>query len=323
MVIIIIITDLTEFVDALVIVVRSCTTEAPAGSPPPPTQMPGKILEMPAATRKILFDQSFFSSLVEMDYNTPAVAELCRHLSWHAADRSDIVVETIVSQFDKGPTVKYPVFEQLLEAVLAMDDAPLQERRIRRALTTFKMQSIISSHHNYAPKFKGLLAVAQELHDRRDIHALDIVRFIAKMAFDNVAVRDYLLRRPGDIQWITEYLESKFEDEEPQVRRVAADELRQDAEAGIVTKLVPLHRRENAQALVPELQTLPQWKTSGLYATLVFFHALAKDKPSAAASGSSGANDDLILQQQETINQLQKKLDTAEKENKVVRLDFP
>jgi hypothetical protein len=298
---------LTEFIDTLVIVVRGCSTEAAPNAPPAPTAITDKVLELPPHSRKILADQSFFGSLVEMDYNTPAVTDLCRHLSWYAPERSDIITEIVVSQFEKGPSVKFGVFEYILENLLALND-DLQERRIRRSMTTFKMQSLLSNH-SYS-KIKGLLAVAQDLHERRDTHALDLVRFVAKCCYTNPAVRDFILRRAGDLQWIVEFLDAKFEEEEPTIR-LSPEVIRSDAEAGLVLQLIPLNRA----ATFPEhiTSSLPNWKATGLYSSLVFFHALSQDKP------KSLINDDLLLQQQEKINELTKQLSEATRDRDLVR----
>jgi hypothetical protein len=191
--------DLTEFIDTLATLVRGCMTGALKEKGTPPTALPGPLIAMPQRERKEIFDRKFFSSMLEMDYNTQAAVLIILHISWEDIAKTKWCLEIILSELAKnGGNEKSHIFLKLLQPVLQMQDS-LQNTRVIIALSPF-----VNSN---APR--GLLALIHELHNNNSKFSYQLIKYLMQLSNNIAAVASYLGKQKKEMMWIEQFLEAK------------------------------------------------------------------------------------------------------------------
>jgi len=138
-----------------------------------------------------------------------------------------MILEHVLRLFETSAAHKMALYEALVEALLALED-DLQERRVRKGITSFKYQSVLTSY-----KAKGLVGIAQKMHEDRNRSALDVAKFVVKLARDNKHVYNFLSRRAQDLNFLKEFLETKLEEELPG-SKVTSQQIEEDLPKALV-----------------------------------------------------------------------------------------
>lgn len=350
--------DLNEFIETIALLVRSCSNENPSlwidptkprlessedQNPsllngPPPCRLQIGDLEMPAASKQDLYYATdFFTSLLEMDYNSPATGDLCEYVCWHVLERTNYVLDHLLTKIDVKPTEnKAPVLEYLLYRLLSINDN-LRDHRVKKVMGKSATESSLNSNSSSYGAYSGsmlsyssskpvrsLLLLAQTASLHAVLYVVGYVRLIETIP----ACLDYLLSSPLDLLWLRKFWREQFYTQNPQVQ--CDSHLEADAAAGLhnwfsaAADLV--HPRHPAHpppktamsftgeqgARFTELATEP-WKKSMAYLALVLCTHLTQ-----LNGNKEPAYEDLVLEQEKELLTMKARVAELEKEKKTL-----
>lgn len=327
--------DLVEFIDTITVLVCSCKNENPSSdlivddpsndstvlSGPPRSRLQIDDLEMPAASKQDLYYATdFFTSLLEMDYNSPSTADMIEYISWYVPARTDYVLDHLLTKIDVKPTEnKAPVLEYLLFRLLSIEDN-LQNHRIERVMSKNEFASSLSKHHG-SKMVKGLLLLAQSQHSP-SVALLYMVGYM-RLLEAHEPCREYILKHPVDLLWIRKFWKNQFE---AQFTNIQYDKtILEDANnqlhryfSAVAESVHPRHPHHGlpstAEPLDPETSSRYEpWRLSVPYLGLVFATWLLQ-----CTGDSEPAYEDIVLSQEKQLAQLQAKVAKLEKERKTL-----
>lgn len=346
--------DLVEFIETITLLVCSCKNENPSRwidptkpplapeddqpsliNGPPPCRLQIGDLDMPAASKNDLYYATdFFTSLLEMDYNSPSTGDMCEYASWYVLDRTNYVLDHLLTKIDVKPTEnKAPVLEYLLYRLLSIDDN-LRDHRVKRVMgktsvesslgSPYSGSSMLASYSGGNKAVKSLLLLAQSASHHAALYVVGYVRLLETIP----ACLSYVLDNPLDLLWLRKFWRDQFIRQHPQVS--CDSHLEADAAAGLhnwfsaaADLLHPRHPAhpppasarsftgdEGAQFahMAPE-----PWKKSVAYLALVFCTHLA-----TLNGNKEPAYEDLVLEQEKELTSLKSKIADLEKEKKTL-----
>jgi len=201
--------DLREFIETLAILLRGCKIEGTSVSVSPLARVEegGKLLTLSESNERDIFEEEFFQSLLEMDYNTEAAIQILLHTCWESEGRSRWVMDILLNSFEIKEQHKIVVFQKLLRPLLDLKDS-LQDRRIYWALTPFKTADARDMHSYNLPV--GLMGIVREkyhTYSNLDV-AVMLARYIISLAQDVKRVYIFLLAHKGELYFLRDFLES-------------------------------------------------------------------------------------------------------------------
>jgi ubiquitin C-terminal hydrolase len=331
--------DLVEFIDTITILVCSCKNENPAPeiadieataaaaqgpsifNGPPRSRFQLGDLELPQQSKQDMYVATeFFTSLLEMDYNSPSTGDMLEYICWHVKPRSDYVLDHLLTKIDVKPSEnKAPVLEYLLFRVLSIDDE-FKQHRVERVMGKTESPSTLGKYSLGSKLVKSLLLLAQSQPTFAVLYMVGYLRLIETVPY----CMEYVLRkdRVVDLLWIRKFWKSQFETQFPNVSCDAS--LMVDAQLGLhqyfsaAADLV--HARHPAHPRGPtfkpfddDINSLEPWKRSVPYLALVFCTWLAQ-----ANGNTEPAYEDIVLSQEKDLRKLRAELEQLKKEKKVL-----
>lgn len=313
--------DLVEFIDTLAVLYRGSRTEASPDAPPSPYRLTDDLTDrIPPTSCFALFESKFFHIVLDMQYNVQSITELVKHASWNNPERSEPILEEALRTLQQGQTHRLPGYEYQLAGLLSISDS-LQDKRIRRALTSFKFSG--------SSKGRGMMAHVMEMHSRnsKDPNSADIARFITVLARDIPAVFRYICRRQSDLEWLREFLESKVDELLNQRFALAHSNFR------LTEELLVQDARERQKDLFPKMvgyvpnaqvvtrdpnknaSQLDFLRNEATYASLVFVHWCCLQAEEGVGQGASPAGaDDQVFKLVDQVDKLQQQVKALEKD---------
>jgi len=201
-----------------------------------PYALPGELLPpLEKHHKEDIFDYSFFSSMMEMEYNTEATIQIIQHISWNCPERSKWTMLCVLEEFDKVMQHKQFALSSILSALLSIDDE-LKSKRVNWALSPFPIAPSKYQTNNYSsiPKTTGLLG---HLKNQPKF----VIQLLMHLQSTNADVKQYLRDRRSELLWMRDSLVSTLENEKQTVPQIT-----EDADADVIvpapsrTEAVPL-----------------------------------------------------------------------------------
>lgn len=344
--------DLVEFIETITLLVCSCKNENPSRwvdptkppvapeddqpsllNGPPPCRLQIGDLDMPATSKNDLYHATdFFTSLLEMDYNSPSTGDMCEYASWYVLDRTNYVLDHLLTKIDVKPTEnKAPVLEYLLYRLLSIDDN-LRDHRVKRVMGKTSASSTLSSPYSTGmlssyqgnKAVKSLLLLAQSATHHAALYVVGYVRLLETIP----ACLSYVLDNPLDLLWLRKFWRDQFSRLHPQVS--CDSHLEADAAAGLhnwfsaaADILHPRHPAHpppaSARSFTGDegaefMRLAPEpWKKTVAYLALVFCTHL-----STLDGNKEPAYEDLVLEQEKELTTLKSRIADLEKEKKTL-----
>lgn len=301
---------------------------------PPVNRLQIGDLEMPSQSRQDLYSATdFFTSLLEMDYNSPSTADMCEYICWYVPERTNYVLDHLLTKIDVKPMDnKAPVLEYLLYRLLTIND-DLRDHRIRRALGKTLINSSLNSNSVYSSSMmyssgtgksvKSLLLLAQSATQHAVLYVVGFMRLIETIP----ACLEYVLANSLDLLWLRKFWREQFCNAFPQascdsgLEKDAKDlklYLWFSAAADLVHPRHPAHPvPPTSKNFIdhPEFATLaPEpWKKHISYLALVFVTHLME-----LNGNKEPVYEDLVLEQEKELIALKAKNAELEKEKKTL-----
>ena len=331
--------DLVEFIDTITLLTLSCKNENPAPelsdveataaaaqgpsifNGPPRSKLQVGDLEMPATSKQdMYYATDFFTSLLEMDYNSPSTGDMLEYICWHVKSRTDYVLDHLLTKIDVKPSEnKAPVLEFLLYRVLSIDD-DLRQHRVERVMGKVEVPSSLGKYSIGSKLVKSLLLLAQSTPAYSVLYMVGYLRLIETLP----SCLDFVLKkeRVVDLLWLRKFWKTQFETQFPNVS--CDSSLMADAQLGLhhyfsaAADLVhprhPAHPRALSSKPFDEMTNgLEPWRRSVPYLALVFCTWLAQ-----ANGNTEPAYEDIVLSQEKDLRKLRAELEQLKKEKKVL-----
>lgn len=249
--------DLVEFYNTISIILRSCRNESKDKDVLPPNRICDDLIEMPNGWLDFFWDRRFFQSFMEMDYNTPAVCEIVAYVSYKCKERSDMIMDILINEFDECSSHKVPVFNDIFKSMILLnDDIDLIQHRIRNYIGT-----------SHKKNNKGSLLRLAKSSSRN----MKIIPYVLRLSSHSSELFNYLITS-RDLYWIIDTYENLLEEEFNDFF-VNDSIINEDIKNGYheyFIKDIPLL----------DIKDQPRWKTSEDYLTLLYANYIAKQKPS-------------------------------------------
>ncbi|PRP81656.1 hypothetical protein PROFUN_01163 [Planoprotostelium fungivorum] len=181
--------DLTYFISTLSILYRGCYNNGTRDTLPPTTLPNTQLIDMPQNEYKALFQNSFFTSMLEMEYNTPAVTEIIRHACWEDLKRTKSVLEVLLTGMEKSK-----------------EELPHHEKtRVILTVSSFEV-----AQKNGTTAGGGLLAQIQHTCKTDSGVFLQLIRFLMSLIEGIPIVEEYCAEQIREILRVREMMETKI-----------------------------------------------------------------------------------------------------------------
>jgi ubiquitin C-terminal hydrolase len=329
--------DLVEFIDTITILVRACRNENPAAeasdteaakaaaqptlfSAPPRSRLQLGDLELPSNSKQdMYYATDFFTSLLEMDYNSPSTGDMLEYICWNVLARTDYVLDHLLTKIDVKPSEnKAPVLEYLLYRLLSIDDE-LRLHRIERVMGKKEVPSSLGKYSMGSTKMvKSLLLSSQSQPNFAMLYMVGYLRLVETLP----ACLDYVLKNPIDILWLRKFWRQSFDTQFPNIP--CDSHLIADAQAGFhhyfsaAAELVhPRHpnhpKAADGKPFDEIIGALEPWKRSLPYLALVFCTWLSQYN-----GNTEPAYEDIVLAQEKQILKMAAELSALKKEKKTL-----
>lgn len=251
--------DLVEFYNLVSIILRSVRNESKDKNVLPPNRICDDLIEMPNGWLDFFWDKRFFQSFMEMDYNTPAVCEIVSYVSYKCKERSDMIMDILIDEFDECVSHKVHVFNDIFKSMILLnDDDDLVQHRIRNYIGT-----------SHKKNNKGSLLRLAKSSSKN----MRIVPYVLKLSSQSKALFNYLITS-RDLYWIIDTYENLLEEEFNDFF-VNDSIINEDIEKGY-------HEYFLKEEIPLEFNDKPLWKRSEDYLALLYSHYIAKQKPSSS-----------------------------------------
>jgi len=339
--------DLVEFIDTITILVRSCKNEKPSlmpvaeedvelgvaqtkdvleeykgassGGRHPRSRLQIGDLDLPEASKNDMYEATdFFTSLLEMDYNSPSTGDMLEYICWYVPSRTDYVLDHLLTKINVKPSEnKAPVLEYLLYRCLLIDD-DLRPHRIERVMGKKEVISSLGKGYMGSKMVKSLLLLSQSQPSFAVLYLVGYLRLVESVP----ACMAYLLKNPIDLLSLRKFWRQNFETQFPNVP--CDSHLMADAQAGLYRYFSAaaelIHPRHPSHPTPAEcksfddfIYSLEPWKRSVPYLALVYCTQLSQ-----ATGTSEPAYEDIVLAQEKQILKLAAELESLKKERKTL-----
>jgi ubiquitin C-terminal hydrolase len=276
-------------------------------------------LELPAASKNDMYEATdFFTSLLEMDYNSPSTGDMLEYICWYVPSRTDYVLDHLLTKIDVKPSEnKAPVLEYLLYRVLSIDD-DLRQHRIERVMGKKETPSSLGKGYLGSKMVKSLLLLSQSQHNFAMLYMVGYLRLVETLP----ACFEFVLKNPIDLLTLRKFWRQSFETQFPNVP--CDSHLINDAQNGLhryfsaAAELVhprhPSHPRgPDSLPFDEKINALEPWKRSVPYLALVFCTLLSQHN-----GNTEPAYEDIVLAQEKQILKLASELESLKKERKTL-----
>jgi len=194
--------DLVEYLDTMAVVYRGCRT-SPPDRPLPPTALlddEGVLLDMPDDELRELFStrSGFWSSVLEMDYNSQAAIDVLCHACWEREKETREHAAFITRELSMARESKLHLYAQVMRPLIQMQDS-LQRLRIELFLGPYP--------HNDT---RGLLHIVHSQAPRSPKMAYALIKLLLDLVESVPTVSEYMHSQLSEMRWIETFLKERI-----------------------------------------------------------------------------------------------------------------
>lgn len=135
--------NLSYMIDCVSILTQSCSTES---IDPPPSQLPGKVLNLNRVDQELLHCEAFYNKVLRDNIHPKGVAEIVLHLSWQNQSFSKMIIDVCMNGINAVDHDRFKPYQEVLTPLFQLHDS-LQHFRIDYSLSTYL--SVIQSNIKY------------------------------------------------------------------------------------------------------------------------------------------------------------------------------